>query len=158
MAKSPRDWKTLVVDPSEVTFVRETAATHDVAVEQGQQRGIEPVSTVILTLIGAVSAVSAVDHLLEQRRGGQLIDLRPGTETPFCRTRDLMYGIVVVIAVDGRVTVEVREPEGMFGKVISTLPRLLPTGGTAKQVAQTVTRTFGAEVEVDTTEKPDDGG
>jgi hypothetical protein len=157
MAKSPRDWKTLVVDPTEVTFVRETAATHDVTVEQ-RQRGIEPVSMVVLTLIGAVSAVSAVGHLLEQRRGGQLIDLRPGTETPFCRTRGLMYGIVVVIAVDGKVTVEVREPEGMFGKVISTLPRLLPTGGTAKQVAQTVTRTFGADVDVDTAEKPDDGG
>lgn len=156
MARSRQEWKTLVVDPSEVALVREAAAIHDVTVREGQQRGIEPVSTVILTLIGAVTAVGAVEQLLEHRRGGQLIDLRPGTETPFRRTRDLMYGIVVVIAVDGKVTVEVKEPEGMFGKVISTLPRLLPTGGTAGQVVQTVTRTFGADVDVDTAEQPDD--
>lgn len=162
MAKSPREWKTLVVDPSEVRFVEEAAAGHDVTVEQVGQRGIEPVSTVILTLVGLATAVSTVERLLEQRRGGQLIDLRPGTEMPFRRTRDLMYGIVVVIAADGKVTLEVREPDGMFGKVISTLPRLLPTGSTAKQVAQTVTKAFGADVDVDTAadtaEKPDDGG
>ncbi|HEX3784179.1 MAG TPA: hypothetical protein VHX38_31360 [Pseudonocardiaceae bacterium] len=155
MAKSPQDSRKIVVEPGEVPFVLESAAAHDVTVHRDQLRGIEPVSTVILTLFGVVTAVSTVQHLLEQRRGGQLIDLRPGAEVLFRRTRDLMYGIVVVIAVDGKVTVEVKEPEGMFGKVIATLPRLLPTGGSAQQVVRTVSGTFGSDVSV--AETKDDG-
>jgi len=95
---------------------------------------------------------------LEQCKGGQVIDLRPGALKEFYRTPVVVYGTMLIVAVDGKVTVEVKEPDGMFGKVISTLPQLLTGGGSAEQVAQAVTETFGPDVEVETVEIPASGG
>ncbi len=127
-------------------------------VEQVPRRGIEPVVTVTLVLVGATAAVGAVLHVLEQRKGGQVIDLRPGAPKAFYRTPDVVYGTVVIVAVDGKVTVEVKEPDGMFGKVISALPQLLSGGGSAEQVAQVVTKTFGADVQIETAQIPTPDG
>jgi hypothetical protein len=122
------------------------------------RRGIEPVATVTLVLMGTAAAVGAVLHVLEQRRGGQVIDLRPQREAIY-RTPDVVYGTVIIIAEDGQVTVEVKEPDGMFGKVISTLPELLSGGtGSAEQVAQAVTETLGSAVEVETVDISSPGG
>jgi hypothetical protein len=109
---------------------------------------------VTLVLVGTAAAVGAVLHVLEQRKGGQVIDLRPGAPKAFYRTADVVYGLVVIVAVDGKVTVEIKEPDGMFGKVISTLPQLLSGGDSAEQVAQVVTKTYGSDVEIETTEIP----
>jgi RNA binding exosome subunit len=92
---------------------------------------------------------------LEQRKGGQVIDLRPGAPKAFYRTPDVVYGTVVIVTVDGKVTVEVvtvevREPEGMFGKVVSTLPQLLSSGRSAEEVTRTVTERFGADIAIET--------
>ena len=158
MTESPQMRSVVVLDPSQVPAARTLAAAHGVEVEQVPHRGIEPVATVTLVLMGAAAAVGAVLHVLEQHKGGQVIDLRPGVRKPFYRTPDVVYGTVVIVAVDGKVTVEVKEPDGMFGKVISTLPQLLTGGGSAEQVAQAVTKTFGPDVEVETVEIPASGG
>ncbi len=155
MAESPQMQSVVVLDPSQVPAARMLAAAHGVEVEQVPRRGIEPVATVTLILMGAAAAVGAVLHVLEQRKGGQVIDLRPGAPKAFYRTPDVVFGTVVIVAVDGKVTVEVKEPDGMFGKVISTLPQLLSGGGGgAEQVAQAVTETFGPDVEVEMVEIP----
>jgi hypothetical protein len=159
VAKSRQTRAVIVLDPSQAPSAHTLAAAHGVKVEQVPQRGIEPVTTVTLILVGTVAAVRAVQHILfEQRKGGQVIDLRPGAEEAFYRTPKLMYGIVVILASDGRVTVGVKEPDGMFAKVISTLPALLSSGDSAKQAAHIVTKTFGSDVQVDTAENPAAGG
>jgi len=141
-----------------VPAARTLAAAHGVEAERVPRRGIEPVATVTLVLAGTAAAVGAVLHVLEQRKGGQVIDLRPGAAKAFYRTPDVAYGTVVIVAVDGKVTVEVKEPDGMFGKVISILPQLLTGGGSAEQVAQVVTKTFGPDVQIETVEIPAPGG
>ena len=148
----------VVLDPSQVPAARELAARHGVQVAEVPRRGIEPVTTVTLLLVGAAAAVGAVLHILEQRKGGQVIDLRPGAPKAFYRTPDVVYGTVVIVTADGKVTVEVKEPDGMFGKVISTLPELLFGGdGSAKEVTQAVTEAFGQDVEIETVEAPSQG-
>lgn len=154
VTESPQTRVVVVVDSSQVPVVHELAAAHGVAVEQVPERGIEPVSTVTLILVGAAVAVSSVRHALEQHKGGQVIDLRPGAPKAFYRTPDLEYGIVVIVAMDGRATVKVNKSDDMFGKVISTLPRLLSGGGSTEQAARAVTEMFGPDVQVETVESP----
>jgi len=154
MTDSPQTQSVVVDDSSLVPMILMFAAEHGVEVKQVEERGIEPVTTATLILLGTVTAVSTVENLLEQHKGGQVIDLRPDAPRAFYRTSDVLYGLIVVIAVDGEVRIEVREPAGMFGKVISVLPRMLPGGGGAKQVAQVVTKAFGPDVRVDTAESP----
>jgi len=150
MSESPQTRSVLVLEQSQVPAARELAADHGVAVDEVPVRGIEPVATVTLVIMGAAAAVGAVLHLLEQRKGGQVIDLRPGAPKAFYRTPDVVYGTVVIVDANSKVTVEVKEPDGMFGKVISTLPGLLSGGGgSAEQVAQAVTEAFGPDVKVD---------
>ncbi len=48
--------------------------------------------TVALAIIGSAAAVGAVMHGLDQRKGGQVIDLRPGVPNAIYRTRDVVYG------------------------------------------------------------------
>jgi hypothetical protein len=142
----------LVLDPAELPALRVLAAVQGVEVREVPSRGIEPVTTVTVLLLGA-----AVLHVIEQYRGGQLIDLRPGAREPVSRTRKVVYGTVVVIAVDGTVTVEVKEPDGLFGKLITVLPKLLPGGGDTKQVIEVVTRTYGPEVRIEARPPEGDG-
>ena len=150
MTESPQTQSIIVLDPSQVPAARTLAAAYGVEVEQVPRRGIEPVATVTLVLVGTAAAVGAVLHILEQRKGGQVIDLRPGAPKAFYRTPDVVYGTVVIVDANSKVTVEVKEPDGMFGKVISTMPGLLSGGGgSAEQVAQAVTEAFGPDVKVD---------
>lgn len=158
MSESPQARSIIVLDPSQVPGARVLAAVHGVEVEQVPCRGIEPVTTATLVLVGTAAAVGAVLHVLEQRKGGQVIDLRPGAPKAFYRTPDVVYGTVVIVAVDGKVTVEVKEPAGMFGKVMSTLPQLLSGSDSAGQVNDVITKTFGTDVRVDTIQIPAAGG
>ncbi|MGW2741774.1 hypothetical protein [Streptomyces sp. NPDC001450] len=149
MAESAQTQALVVLDPADLPAARELAAAHGVELQEVPRRGIEPVTTATLVLMGAATAVGALQHALEQRKGGQVIDLRPGAPRAVYRTPDVVYGTVVVLAADGSVTVEVKEPDGMFGKVISALPNLLSAGGSGTgQITATVSATFGADVEV----------
>jgi catechol 2,3-dioxygenase-like lactoylglutathione lyase family enzyme len=158
VSESPHTQSVIVLDPSQVSAVLALAAAHGVEVDQVPERGIEPVTTVSLVLLGTATGVGAVLHALEQRKGGQVVDLRPGAPKAFFRTPEVLYGLVIIVAVDGNVKVEVMEPDGMFGKVVSTLPQLLSSGGRAKHVAQAVKETFGPDVKVETVEIPPAGG
>ncbi|HEY1574622.1 MAG TPA: hypothetical protein VGG05_25040 [Pseudonocardiaceae bacterium] len=158
MDQSTEQESVVVLDASQVAAARALAAAHDVEVDEAPRLGIEPVTTVTLVLIGTVTGVGSVLHILEQRKGGQVIDLRPGTPKAFYRTPDVVYGTVVIITVDGKVTVEVKEPEGMFGKVIATLPKMLSAGGGTTQVSRTVTTEFGSDVQVETAQTPNPDG
>jgi hypothetical protein len=155
---SPQAQSVVVLDPSQVPDARTLAAAHGVEAQRIPTLGIEPVATVTLILLGSVAAVATVLQVLEQHKGGQVIDLRPGAPKAFYRTPDVVYGTVVIVTGDGKVTVEVKEPDGMFGKVISTLPQLLSGGDSTEQVAQKVTATFGPDLEIETTEIPLVGG
>jgi hypothetical protein len=150
----PRTQCVIVVDPTQLSDIRALAAARGVEVRQIPERGVEPVTTVTVLLVGAVAAVTALQRLVEQRKGGQVIDLRRSGRRAFYRTPDLMYGIVVIIAVDGEVRVEVKDPDGMFGKTISILQNILPGGGSAQQAVGAITKSLGSEVLVETVEDP----
>ncbi len=150
MADAARAESIVVVDPEQLPAARELAAAHGVEVQQPPGRGIEPVVTVTLILTGAVTAVATVMRVLDERKGGQVVDLRPTAPVAFYRTPDVVYGTVVIVTTDGRVTVEVREPEGMFGKVVSTLAELLGAEPGAAEVARSAIETFGEDVSVET--------
>ena len=155
MTDSDRSQSIVVLDPAQVPAARTLAAAHGVEVAQVPRRGIEPVVTVTLVLTGAAIAVATVLAILDQRKGGQVVDLRPGAPKAFYRTPDVVYGTVVIVTADGRVTVEVREPEGMFGKVVAALPELLSAaGGSATEIAHAVAETFGSAVKVEAVERP----
>ncbi len=140
----------VIVDPSEVPTVQALAGTYSIEVQQVPRRGIEPVTTVTLVLIGSATAAGAVMHILDQRKGGQVIDLRPGAPKAIYRTSDVVYGTVVIVTDDGAVSVEVKEPEGMFGKIVAALPRLLaniPSG--IDKVADTISREYSDQVVIE---------
>ncbi|NEK59912.1 hypothetical protein GCU56_18820 [Geodermatophilus sabuli] len=106
----------LILDADEMSYLSGVAREHDVAVEEIPQVGIEPVATVSLCIIGAVSAVATVAYLVDSRRGGQIIDLRHGAPKAIYRSPDLVYGLIVIITATGLVRVEVKEPKGLFGQ------------------------------------------
>ncbi|WP_328459333.1 hypothetical protein OHA21_26825 [Actinoplanes sp. NBC_00393] len=138
-----------MLEPGEVAAALELARARGVEADEVPRLGIEPVLTVTLLLSGTTIAVAAVLHVLDQRKGGQVVDLRPGAPKQFYRTPDVVYGTVVIVSTDGQASVEVREPEGLFGKVIATLPELVSGGGgSAAEVAQSVAETFGPDVTV----------
>ena len=78
-------------------------------------------SIIIVALIGAPAAVALLGgtlaYIQDRRKGGQLIDLRPGNPL-VRRTADVVYGLIIIIAADGKVTVDVKEPKGFFAEVI----------------------------------------
>lgn len=148
----PSHTQVVLIDESEVQAALELAAAHGVRAELVPLRGLEPLATATVVLVGVVSAVATVGRVLDQRKGGQVIDLRDGAPKAFYRSRDVVHGLVLIIARDGKVTVTVKEPEATFGKVLSTLPGLLAGTGSAKQAAETITEHFGQHVNVDTTQ------
>ena len=154
MTEVPQTRFVLVVDGSQASAARTLAAAHGVDVEQIPERGIEPVATVSLLLVGTVAAVNTVVRVWDQRKGGQVIDLKPGAPKPFYRTQDVLYGLVVIFAKDGDVTVNVMKPEQSFNKVISTLPHILPRGSSADRVIKAVAETFGSDVLVQRSASP----
>ena len=122
----------VVVDLEDLEYAREVAAEQGVQIEQMPTRGIEPVSTVTLVLLGGSLAVGTVIYLLDRAKGGQVIDLREGVQRKFYRTDNVAYGLVVIIASDGTVTVEVKEPRGLFGQVIDALTKATVDLGKAR--------------------------
>ncbi len=111
----------VVVSRQDLDFARETAQAHGVRADVLSVGGIEPVATVALLIAGSALAVSSVCRILDQRKGGQVIDLRPGVRSPLYRTPQLLYGVIVVLARDGTVTVEVARPDDMFTELISVV-------------------------------------
>ncbi len=135
----------VVVEPEDVEYVRGLAAEHGLRVDEIPVRGLEPVLTVTLALLGGATVVSLVSQLIEEHKGGQVIDLRPSSPKPFYRTKDLIFGLVVILAQDGTVTVEVKEPRGSFGQVLEALKSLAVelAGSSSEEVAQAAQQKVG---------------
>ena len=115
----------LIIDADELEYVEEVAAEHDVSLRRLEQRGFEPVTAIALSIAGAAAAVATVVYLLDRRRGGQVVDLRPGAPRTIYRSQDVLFGLVVVITATGTVSVQVREPRGMFGQVTELITGLV---------------------------------
>ena len=145
----------VVVEPEDVDYVRGLAAQHGLRVDEIDVRGLEPVSTVTLALLGAATLISLVSHMIEEHKGGQVIDLRLNSPKAFYRTKDLIFGLVVILAEDGTVTVEVKEPRGTFGQVLEALKSLLVelAGSSFKEVAAAAQRKVGDAASVTITQK-----
>ncbi len=103
----------------------ESASTENVQLEKLEDRHLVDPASISVILIGTSLAVSTVAYFVEQRKGGQVFDLTPEANRPAYRTKDIAYGYVLIIAIDGSVSVEVKEPKGMFGQVLDTLALLV---------------------------------
>jgi hypothetical protein len=142
--------ETVVIEADELPIVREIAAEHGVSVEEFRLRAIEPVTAVTLVLFGTSFAVSTVLFLVDKIKGGQVIDLRPSAPKTIYRSKDLLYGLVLIIALDGSISVEVKEPRGMFGEVVDALKEILMDAAQSgiDEIAGTVRSTVGDRGEV----------
>ncbi|NUK11748.1 hypothetical protein HRW18_27990 [Streptomyces lunaelactis] len=139
----------IIVDQGDVEALREFASEHDVKTQEIPIFGIEPITTVTLVIIGSAVAVAVVQHWLEVRKGGQVIDLR--TDIPgMYRNKGLLYGLVLILTKDGSFSVEVKEPKLMFGEVINSITSLLPNliQGDAQSISQSIASAVGARAEV----------
>lgn len=123
------------IAPDEMDFVRQVAATEKVSVVETTTEGFEPVTMVTLLLIGSALAVASVTHIVEQRRGGQVIDLRPHAARRFYRSKDVLYGLVMMLHPDGTVTVDVKQPQELFGQVLESLTTVITGLGKASLAA-----------------------
>jgi hypothetical protein len=140
MTDSELAQEVIVVGHEEQSLAQGVAEVHGVQVRALSAKGIEPTATVALILIGTPLAVATVSRVLEQRKGGQVIDLRPGAPRPFYRTPDVSYGLVVVVSTDGQVLVHVKRPDDMFTEVMGILRDWsharppLPSGAAAEEI------------------------
>lgn len=112
---------------------------------------VDSVSLSIM-LIGGSLAVSTVAYFIEQRKGGQVFDMRPDAGRRAYRSPDIAFGYVQVILADGTVRVEVKEPKGMFGQVLDSLALIVreSAGVGAKDLANRAALELGDIVTVHT--------
>ena len=114
--------QTLVaVDPEDRASVLEFARENGIEIEDVTTRALEPVTAVSLVLVGSALAVGSVLDFIDRLKGGQVVDLRPDSQRQAYRSKDLAYGLVLIMTADGRIAVEVREPRGVFGQVLDTI-------------------------------------
>ena len=105
----------------DLEYAKSVATKHGVTIEADTEDGLLDPGTLTVLLMGGSLAVSTVVYLLDKRRGGQIIDLRPNADPIARRDKGLQFGLVTLIAPDGQVLVTVKEPRGMYGQVLDTL-------------------------------------
>src|SRR4051794_25535563 len=111
----------LVVYRDDLNELLAEAEANGVKVTVVKESGfLDPLSISVI-LLGGSAAVSTVMYWAEQRKGGQVLDLRPTAPKREYRSRDVVFGLVIIITVDGKVTVDVKEPKGAFGIVMAAL-------------------------------------
>jgi len=140
----------LVVDPEDREFVEAAAAENGVRAAEVDQDGFLDPITLSFILLGSSAAIGTVTYLVDKRKGGQVFDLRPGAPRPQYRSKDIDYGLVLIIAVDGKATVEVHEPRGMLGQVIDAIKDIVVSLGKAgiEQIGQSATKAVGDKAKV----------
>jgi hypothetical protein len=120
----------VIVSPDEADELEALAREAGATVTRATPRAID-LGTITLIIIGGLAVVAAAQSAIERRRGGQVIDLRPGAPTPFYRSRDLHYGLILIITADGGVQITVHEPSEMLSKVVGLLELALRPGDAA---------------------------
>ncbi len=156
-----RDQKVLQVDAADLDFVVVQARALGVQATRLPSRGVEPVSTVAVVVVGATVAVAALLRALDERRGGQVIDLRPGARREIYRDRELMYGSLVVWTGDGKVIARIKQPDDLLGQALEVLSALRGNGAPALESRTVAARIAdalgdGAVVEVEAAAGPPD--
>jgi len=136
------------LDVGDLDWAISVAAENGVLIEADIEDGLLDPGTLTVLLIGGSLAVSTVVYLLDKRRGGQVIDLRPHADPIMRRDRGLQFGLVSMITTDGQVIVTVREPRGMFGLVLDTIRAIIVdlSGLPAPAVSDRVTEAVGGTV------------
>jgi hypothetical protein len=136
-------------DADEERLLREIAAPLGVAVEAVKIRAPDP--SLIVYLVGTAALVAlAVERFHERRKGGQLVDLRPGASQLVRRDQGILYGYVVILTGDGQVRVEVKEPENQLSRVVTDVLSAVAESQAAsvEQLAELVATITGGEGEV----------
>src|SRR5687768_8981543 len=73
--------------------------------EVSESVGFEPL--IIIAIFGAAAAiVGAVSYWHEKNKGGQVIDVTPGAKPWAYRSKDVVYGLVLIRAADGTIKVD----------------------------------------------------
>ena len=147
----------VALTPDDVDFARQEAQSLGVRLERVSANGIDPVTAGVIIVVGASLAVASFLKALDQRKGGQVIDLRAGARRAIYRDRNLLYGSVVIWTDDGKVIAHVKEPDEMFTSALEALKVVFgqASEGTLKsEVAQTIAVTLGSGVEVAEQAKP----
>jgi hypothetical protein len=123
----------LTVSIGELPYVREIAAERSVRVrvEEVPVRGVLPVVGIAMVILGGTAAVAEVEHLLEVRRGGQIIDLRYGQHHAFYRSHDLQYGFVLIYRDDGTIEIQVLDVPTSLAKVTDAIRNIITDLGRA---------------------------
>lgn len=140
----------VVIDSEDREYFEQIAAENGVSLEEIDQSGfIDPI-TVSFIIIGAAAAISLVQYLIDKRKGGMVLDSRPGAPRPMYRSKDVDYGLVVIYAVDGKVDVQVKEPRGLFGQVIDALTSIISKkiGASAGDLAKAADKAVGSNADV----------
>ena len=130
----------IVVDKGDRALVTQIFAENGVtATEVDQSDFLDPL-TISFVILGTTAAVGLVEYLIDKAKGGTVIDMRTGAPSPQYRSKGLAYGVIQIIAVDGKVTVEVHEPKGLIGQVLDAVVQIVKgaAGGGAQAVAGTV--------------------
>jgi hypothetical protein len=140
----------LRISVSDLGYLRDTAEEHQVEVAELKSTGIEPMSTVAVVLLGSVWAVNTVSRLLDERKGGQVVDMRPGANLAVFRSRDVQYGLIVVLAFDGTVTVRAKDSQEKLHAVIECLSGLAAKKIETKAdtIAQAARGQLGSDFEI----------
>lgn len=142
----------LMTPVSDIPYLREIAEHHGVEVVETKSTGVEPVSTIAVVVVGSVLAVNTVSRLLEERKGGQVIDMRAPANLAVFRSRHVQYGLIVVLAADGTVTVQCKDSQDKLGLLVECLSGLATRKVDAKTnaIAEAARGQLGADVEITT--------
>lgn len=116
--------RVLLVPLEDIGYLREVTGLHGVELAESKPAGVEPTATIAVALLGGVWAVNTVCRLLDDRKGGQVIDVRPGVRRSVYRSRDVQAGLIVILAADGTVTLHCRDSQDRLGMVIESLAGL----------------------------------
>ena len=146
----------VVIEPDDLDEVRRIAEENGVKALEVEAFGIEPVTTITLLLVGSSLALGAVLYVLDKRKGGQVMDLRKGAPKMLYRSKDLVYGLIAIVATDGKVTVDVKEPKGMFGEVVDALTGMIADLGKGgiEEIGKAVKSAIGDAAEVQAVPAP----
>jgi hypothetical protein len=119
----------------DLALLREIAHEQGVSAEPaGVRAAIDPV-TAMAIVTGAAYAVNAtVERWRERRKGGQVVDLRPGAPKVVYRDRGVLFGYVVILLADGHVQVHLKEPADHLAQIIRQLTEIGSAAGVDKAV------------------------
>lgn len=139
-----------VDDLDDLQFAQSWAGNEEGAgyevVTEGDDGGlaIEPV-TAVLIAAGVLALARFILDWFNDRKGGTVVDLRPGREDQVYRDKDLNYGWILVISADGqKVEINVKDApktatERLLGSVISGALK------SASDIAEEAKAALGAE-------------